>query len=62
MTPEQLEKAAIKLSELRGIPANNIDMRATHADVIEYFYDVLEALNYGLDNQVPFNQEKSNEY
>jgi len=61
MTPEQLEKAAIKLGELRGIPVNNIYMRATHADVISYFYDVLEALNYGLDNQVPFNQEKSNE-
>jgi len=58
MTPEQIQKAAIKLGELRGIPANNIDMRATHADVISYFYDVLEALNHGLDNQVPFNQEK----
>lgn len=59
MTPEQLEKAAIKLGELRGIPANNIHMRATHANVIEYFYDVLEALNYGLNNQVPFKPEKS---
>ena len=58
MTPEQLDKAAIKLGELRGTPVNNIDMRATHADVIKYFYDVLEALNHGLDNQVPFKQEK----
>jgi hypothetical protein len=58
MTNEQIQKAAIKLGELRGIPANNFHMRATHADVIKYFYDVLEALNHGLDNQVPFNQEK----
>tara|TARA_R110000868_G_scaffold90442_6_gene251091 strand:- start:1141 stop:1329 length:189 start_codon:yes stop_codon:yes gene_type:complete len=62
MTPEQLEKAAAKLGELRGIPVNDADTLAANADEIKYIYNVLEALNYGLDNQVPFNQEKSNEF
>jgi hypothetical protein len=58
MTPEQLDKAALKLGLLRGTPADDLIAFAAHREQIEYMYRVLEALDFGLGNQDPFNQEK----